>query len=467
MNMTSYSPIIVAIMLQACVVGPEYEAPTTSLDTAFANAADSAFDVVEPEHAWWQTLRDDQLSTLIDDALANNRDLRAAAANVRSARALARIDRFDRYPVVTASASSVRERASTSRQFSADRTERVDDVGLEAAWEVDLFGAVSSSVDASTADYEATVGDQRALAVLVAAEVARGYVELRGAQQQLRVARMNAENQQDTYELTLLLDRHGRGSELDVARAKAQLDTTRASIEPLEAAVARSIHRLGVLTGRPPSALSGQLSEVVALPEIPDAVKIGDPDGLVRRRADILAAERRLAAATARTGIETANLFPRIHILGSIGFLATGSASPGVSGTERASMGPFLSWAAFDLGRVRAAIDAADARAEESLAAYEQAVLVALEETENALVDYARTANRKVQLQQAEIASRRAVELAQSRFRNGLDSFLTVLDSERRLLEAQNLLAVAEIEHAIAFVGVYRALGGSWQYRAG
>lgn len=467
MNRTAYATFVIAVMLQACAVGPDYEPPAANPGAEFAHATGRAFDDAEPEPAWWRSLRDERLSTLIDDALTNNRDLHAAVANVRSARAIARIDRFDRYPTVTASASSVRERTSASRRFSAERTETTDSVGLDAAWEIDVFGAVSGTVNASAAAYEAAVGDHRALAVLVAGEVARTYIELRGAQRQLQVARMNAENQESTYELTLLLDRHGRGSELDVVRARAQLDTTRASIDPLEAEVARAIHRLGVLTGRQPSALTGQLVDDTAIPEIPDAVAIGNPDSLIRRRADVHAAERRVAAATARIGIETANLFPRISLLGSVGYLATGSAAPGDSGTERASIGPFLSWAAFDLGRVRAAIDAADADAEASLANYEQAVLVALEETENALVGFARTASRKAQLQDAETASRRAVELAQARYRNGIDSFLTVLDAERRLLDTQTLLARAEIDHALAFVAVYKALGGSWQYRSG
>lgn len=467
MNKIALLATLVGAMLQACAVGPQHEVPTVDLEPQFASATAAAFEAAQPEHAWWRSLQDDRLETLVDDALQNNHDLRAAYANVRAARALARIDRFDRYPVVTAGASSVRQHSSTARQFSSDRTETVHDLGLEAALEIDAFGAVSKAIDASTADYEAAVGDQRSVAVLVAAEVARSYIELRGAQEQLRVAKLNAENQRNTYELTVLLQEHGRGSELDVARAKAQLDTTLASIDPLEASVAGSIHRLGVLTGRQPSALTVQLSDVVAMPAIPAAVAIGDPDSLLRRRADIYAAERRLAAATARTGVETASLLPRIRLLGSVGFLAIGPSAPGDAGTSRASIGPFLSWPALDLGRVRAAVEAADARAEESIAAYEHTVLVALEETENALVGFTRTANRMAQLRQAEAASQRAVELAQSRFRNGIDSFLTVLDAERRLLETQNQLAQAEIDHALAFVAVYKALGGSWQYRVG
>lgn len=467
MNRIAIAASLTALLLQACAVGPDYAAPALPDVAGFAHAEDAGFEPAEPEHAWWQALRDDQLSQLINEALANNLDLRAAVANVRAARALARIDRLDRYPVVTAGASSVRERSSTSRQISSSRTDTVDDIGLEAAWEVDVFGAVSASVDASAADYGAAVGEQRARAVLVAAEVAQAYVELRGAQQQLRVARMNVDNQQSTYELTLLLESRGRGSELDVVRARAQLETTRASMDPLQAEVSRAIHRLGVLTGKQPASLTASLSDDAAIPAIPDAVAVGDPESLLRRRADIFTAERRLAAATARVGVETADLFPQLRILGSVGYLAAGSAALGDAGTERASIGPFLSWAAFDLGRVRARIDAADARAEQSVANYEHAVLIALEETENAFVGFARTASRRAQLQHAEVASRRAVELAQARFRNGLDSFLSVLDAERRLLEAENLLARAEIDHALSFVAVYKALGGSWRYGAG
>ena len=452
------------LLLTACAAGPDYVPPENKLTASFARADSVVYSSAQPEHDWWRSLHDALLSDLVDRALVENNDLQVASANIRASRALLRLQRFDAYPTVTASGSAIRQRSSETLQLADDRDETFYDAGFDAAWELDLFGRVARTSEATLAGHEAQIADQRALAVAVTAEVARVYLELRGAQLQLAVANRNAENQQHTLGLTEVLRDQGRGTNLDVARAEAQLATTRAIAESLQVDVARSIHRLGVLVGQPPASLVDLLSPSAPLPAVPAVIAIGDPAELLRRRADIHAAERRLAASTAEIGIATADLFPRITLTGSIGYLAGSGADFGRSGTERSVIGPFLSWPAFDLGRVHARIAAADANADALLASYEQTVLVALEETENALVAFARTASRQAHLDDAEKASSRAVTLAQSRFRNGLDSFLSVLDAERRLLEAESLLAQAATENALAFVSIYKALGGGWGF---
>ncbi len=452
-----------AAWLAGCVTGPDYAPPATGLPDSFVEAGDPVFLTEQPQDAWWMALDDERLADLIAQALRTNHDLRIADANVQAARALARGVGLERLPVVTAAASVTRQRGSLAQQIPGARSQTFYEAGFDAAWEIDVFGRVRRGIAAAGADVETAMAERHDVAVIVAAEVARSYLELRGARLRLDVARRNAANQQQTFALTESLAARGRGSELDVARARAQLETTLASIEPLETIVATSKHRLAVLTGRRSDELLLDLSLPAGLPALPDRVAIGDPAHLLRRRADVRAAERRLAAATARVGVATADLFPKVSLIGSAGFLSASADAFADSGTGRATLGPFLSWPAFDLGRVRARLAVADANATALLAAYEQSVLVALEEADNGLVGYVRTGARQSRLAVAADASERAVELARKRYRAGMDSFLNVLDAERRMLEAQDQLAQASTSHALAFVALYKAMGGGWQ----
>lgn len=456
--------VLLAVGLSACtVVGPEYHPPATQVPPTFAER-DVAFATSEPEAAWWQALADDTLSQLIRRALAENHDLRIAGANVRAARALLGESRFERYPIASTRASSTRERASAARnRGDGDRTQTFYDATLDASWEIDFFGRVRRSIEALTADYDAAQADQRDALVIVAAEVARTYIELRGAQLRLEVARRNAANQEQTYGMTRSLFRGGRGTELDIARAQAQLETTRASIPPLEFEVVRAIHRLDVLVGANPGELRPTLFARSVFPLLPAKLAIGKPMDLLRRRPDIESAERRLAGVTARIGVATADLFPRVSLNGSAGFVSTSLSNWTDSDSGTYSIGPFLSWAAFDLGRVRARIRAIDAGAEAQLAVYEQTVLRALEETENALANYVRTRSRSAHLNVAANASENAAQLARVRYQNGIESFLNVLDAEGRLLEIQDQLARSQIDAGLALVTLYKALGGGWQ----
>ena len=250
-------------------------------------------------------------------------------------------------------------------------------------WEVDLFGRVRRNVEASSDEVDAQEASLRDLSVSLVAEVARNYFELRGAQNQLEVAKKNAKNQTQTLDITRLRLEGGRGTVLDTSRATAQLATTLALVPPLESAIHQAMHRLSVLTGQMPGALTGKLSQSAPFPSIPKTIQIGQPAELLRRRPDIRIAERSLAAATARIGVATADLFPKVTFVGTIALEATTFSGVGAARSDSYSVGPRISWAALDLGRVYARIKAADARAEASLAQYEQTVLNALEETEN------------------------------------------------------------------------------------
>jgi multidrug efflux system outer membrane protein len=286
---------------------------------------------------------------------------------------------------------------------------------------------------------------------------------LRGAQDELAVLRRNADNQTQTLKLTQARLDAGGGTELDVAQARAEVNNTLAAIPPVESTIAHAMHRIGVLTGRQPEALVDELREPRALPVLPELVDIGDPVQLLRRRPDIRAAERNLAAATSRIGVAVADLFPRVTFNGAVGLEATTFSGLSKSGSDYHSFGPSITWAALDYGHVRSRITAARAEADAQLAQYEETVLTSLEETEDALVDYGRARARRDYLAESVKASQAAATLSQSRYDNGATDFLTVLDAERVLLQAQDQLAQTRTETATALVAVYKALGGGWE----
>jgi multidrug efflux system outer membrane protein len=339
------------------------------------------------------------------------------------------------------------------------------DAGFDAAWELDFFGRVRRSNQAARAAAGAAEATLRDAIVSVTAEVVRNYCVLRGLQDQLAVAERNEINQRQTLQLVQVRLDAGRGTQLDVSRAAAQLATTEATIPPLRASIATTIHRLSVLTGQQPQALVPELSPLQAMPTLPALNAIGGPEALLRRRPDVRIAERNLAAATARIGVEVADLFPRITFLGSVGYDSPTGRDVGSSGSQRYSWGPSISWAALDLGRVRARIHVARAETDIALAAYEAAVLNALEDTENSLVNYGESQRREVTLERAATESTTAARLARQRFEGGLSDFLSVLQAERDALAAQDSLAQGRTQTATSLIAVYKALGGGWMAR--
>jgi len=449
------------------VLGPDYTIPQLQPPKAFTNQAQEGGSTDTVETSWWRGFQDDTLNQLVAQAVGNNHDVRMATARLREARALLSETEFDRYPTVTSQASYTRERASEALAATRDRDIELYDAGFDATWELDLFGRVRRSVEASLAEVGAAEANRRDVIVSLLAEVARNYFELRGTQNRLAVARRNAENQRQTLALTIALLEGGRGTELDTSRAEAQLTFTLASIPPLETAVKQAMYRLGVLIGQQPTVLEPELSDPLPLPTLPTFVALGRPEDLLRRRPDIRVTERNLAAATANVGVATADLFPRVTLAGSVALQASSLSALGGSGSDAFAVGPGIFWAAFDLGRVRARIRAADARTEAALAQYEQRVLLALEETENALVDFSRQQARRDLLRASAQASEKAQNLARLRYQFGVADFLTVLDAERTLLDAQDRLADTETLTATALVAVYKALGGGWESAPG
>lgn len=455
-----------AAALSACAVGPDYKTPATDTPKTFAHAVHPEFSTQGIEVSWWKLFKDKELSALVDQTLQHNYDLEIARANLLEARALYMEAGLNLAPTITSHANYNEQKRSLGALNNRDfvpRELKLYNTGFDAFWEVDFFGRVRRNVEASSDEVGAQEANLRDLSVSLIAEVARNYFQLRGLQNQLAVSKMNAENQLQTLKITQVRLNSGRGTELDTSRAIAQLDTTRALIPLLQSAIYQAIHRLGVLTGQRPDALIKKLEQPAPLPRIPETIHIGNPADLLRRRQDIRVAERTLAAATARIGVATADLFPRVTFVGTIALEASSLSGLGASGSDTYAVGPRITWAALDLGRVYARIKAADASAEASLAQYEQTVLNALEETENALVSYNQERVRQALLESAAKASERADELAHLRFKEGISDFLTVLDAQLRLLQDQERLAQSETATATGLTALYTALGGGWE----
>lgn len=456
---------IVGAVLCACAVGPNYQRPVTPVPPQFANAGQPGFNGGDVEAKFWTLFKDPKLDHLVNDALSANKDLKRARANLRASRAARRLAGFDLFPTVTAAGTYTHHRESRNQlpaAISEERTLDDVDVGFDAVWELDFFGRVRRGIQAARAEEQAAAASLRDAQVTVTAEVARNYFVLRGLQEQLAVAVGNADNQSQTLKVTQARLDAGRGTELDSARAEAQLKTTLASIPLLESSIATTIYRLSVLTGRLPDALTAELQVAEPLQTLPTLNSVGDPATLLRRRPDIRVAERSLAASTARVGVAIGDLFPKVTLTGSIGYDAATFRGLGKSGSDTYSVGPGISWAAFDLGRVSARIKIARAQTEADLAAYEASVLGALEETEGALITYGRAQIRRDLLTQAAAASERAADLARQRFQGGLTDFVNVLEAERDALAVQDSLAQSHTQTATSLIAVYKALGGGW-----
>jgi multidrug efflux system outer membrane protein len=451
-----------ALTLSACAVGPAYHAP---IETPVTLAAvDPAVSAQPAPTAWWKAFGDPELDSLVDRALASNADVRIALARVSQARALFKDRELDRLPRVTTSAGYTRAKEQVVGAGPDRVTLEQADVGFDAAWEIDLFGRVGHQVASARAEADAAQADLRDAQVTITAEVARTYFQLRGAQARRAVAEENAHTQADTVRLTKVRYDIGPGDPVDVESASARLNATEAVIPALRAAEAQAAYRLAVLLGQRPGALDAELiapeAKTAAVQAAPTALPIGEASTFLRRRPDVQAAERRLAAQTARTGVATADLFPRVSITGFVGFLSGDVSSLFKSGGQAWSVSPTVSWPGLDFGGAHARLRAQQARGDESLALYDQTVLRAVEDLQNALVAYRERQAQVVSLSKQVAASRRAAELAHIRYKEGRIDFLRVLDAERTRLDAEDGLTQAQTNANIDVVSIYKALGG-------
>lgn len=423
-----------------------------------------------PGDAWdsdpqrfWIALGDTTLSRLIDVALDANRDVDAAEARISAARAVRTEAALDLAPRITADAGYSRQRLASASMPGVVGTLPDRDVwetGLQLSWELDLFGRNRNALEGRGALLEAAEEDVRGTHVLVAAEVARAYFELRGLEERLAVARRNAENQQSSLELTQNLLEAGRGTALDTERAQAQLSSTLAEVPALEGAISAAQHRISVLLARSPA--EGDVLQPASTQAftLPAQLELADASAAVRRRPDVRSAASRVAAQHAFVDAAKASYLPRISIGGVAGYTANEFDALGNSGTPRYAIGPVISWPLFDIGRVKTGVDEARALEREAAAHHQQAVLRAQEEVRTSLDSYEKARERLRHLEEAAAASERATDLARLRFEEGGADFLEVLDAESRQLAAQDRLAAGRTEARAWLVAVYRAVGG-------
>lgn len=468
-------PLLAAVVVAGCRTGPEHQPPKLSLPAGYQSATPTVVgesvdhSAAVPLAEWWRVFRDPTLDALIAEASTANLDVRVAQARVREARAMRGTVRSALFPSVIAAGTASRSRLSgnswVGRQVDAmggDLDQNLFDAGLDMSWEIDVFGGRRRATEAAQAEWDATTEAGRDVLITVLAEVGLNYLELRGAQRQGMVARRNLAAQEQTAALTR--DRYGAGlvSELDVVRAQALVASTRAQIPPLDEAQHRAIHRLSVLLGKPPGEWTGHepsdLGTVAVVPGVP----LGLPSDLLRQRPDIRRAERGVASASARIGVATADLFPKFYLTGAAGLQSLEASDFLDAGSRFWSVGPSLRWPVFSAGRIRQQIRVETARHDQALLRYEQTVLASLEEVENALVGFGQEQERRRALAEAEVATRRASELASERYRGGLVDFLDVLEAERSLLAAQDSLVRSDRVLGQHLVRLYKALGGGW-----
>lgn len=457
--------IVLTVTVAGCAVGPDYDPPEVSQAAAYFSTEtekDAASISQSANEIFWQGFQDPILTDLISQTLNSNFSLQAMLARYRKAAALLQVSRREQWPGVTAfgSASDQRLAAMERTHPSTDHREFYE-IGTALHWEIDFFGRVERTIEASRADFEASGADLQAMQVALVGQLASSYFELRGLQQQLSVAEQNVDLQQSSLDIVSARIEAGRGTTFDSLRAEAQLHATRATVPDLHAAIRANMHRIAVLTGNDPGALIKELGREAPLPNSQFRIPIDTPGEVLRRRPDIRAAERRVAAASARIGVATADLFPRFTLEGLLGSVAPGGGELLTREAEYRRVTLGVDWTFLDSTRVRARIDAANADSVASLAEYQQAVLLALEETETWLVRYHHAQRRVTLLSRAEISAGQAVARARDRYEQGYIDYFELLGAELEFTQARDALVRSQTLQALAMVNVYRSLAGA------
>jgi outer membrane protein, multidrug efflux system len=473
-------PLAVMLLLAGCAVGPDFRRPQTAVPPAWSNLSSgegTATSVATPQPPslveWWKNFDDPLLSSLVERAIATNLDLRQAEARIRQARSTRGIAVSGLFPEIDASTSYSRSRNSSASFGSSGSTDlqaapaaypkELFQAGLDAAWEIDIFGGVRRSVEATQANLQAAVEDRRDVMVSLVAEVGVNYVNLRGFQQQIVIARQNLAAQKHTAMITNKRFAAGFVSGLDAANANALVATTESQIPLLESSAQAAIYNLSVLLALQPAALAQELSSDRPIPTTPPEVPVGLPSDLIRRRPDIRRAEAQLHAATANIGVATADLFPKFSLTGSFGFMSSDLGSLSTWSNRFWSYGPSVTWPIFTAGRIRWNIELQKAITEQDLAAYEQTILTALKDVETALVAYAKEQERIRSLGVAVANNRKAVDLSTRLYVAGKSDFLNVLVAQRSLNSTEDALVQSTRSLATDLIALYKALGGGWE----
>ncbi|ABA88071.1 efflux pump, RND family, outer membrane lipoprotein [Syntrophotalea carbinolica DSM 2380] len=455
--------VLACLGLTACVaVGPDYVPPVADVPATWSMATDNQGQAAEPGDLsrWWEEFNDPVLNDLVTDALTANLDLATARAQLREARAQRALAGSQLGPSVDVATSA--SRSQSSEESGSGSTSELYSAGFDASWEADVFGGLRRGVEAAAADVDASVESLRDTQVSLVAEVVLNYVDLRTAERRLSVAENNIASLSETYRLAGWRLQAGLVSELDVAQARTELESTRASLPALRTTRAEARNRLAVLLGSSPAELGSRLESAGAIPLAERAAAVGIPADILRQRPDVRAAERQLAAQTARLGEAEAERYPSFKLSGSIGLEALTLSALSNGGAAVYSLLGSITAPIFDSGRIRANIETQDALLEQTRLAYKAAVLTALEDVENALVAVNNAGKRRETLTLAADSARETLQLAEQRYAGGLVDFLTVLDSQRTLLGLEDDLASSAGDLAGAQIQLYKALGGGW-----
>jgi len=452
-----------------CAVGPNYKRPQVAVPSQWTVAAarGTSTKPIEKDE-WWSSFQDPELNSLIERAAAQNLDLKLALDRVDEARAARGIVRSGYFPSMDASASATRNRQRVIAPVSQNSVNIVPvefnnfQGALGASWELDVFGGIRRGVQAASAEVAAAEENLRDVRVILFGDVGRVYAQLRGFQRRLEIANKNIKTQQDTLDLTQAREKAGLATELDVSRAAAQLESTKAVVPTLLSGIDISIHRLSILLGEEPGALRSELEHASAIPAAAPDVEVGLPSDLLKRRPDIRRSEAQLVAATARIGEAKADLFPHFVLTGAAGRQTSQLHDITLGAGNFFSVGPGISLPLFTGGRIRSNIAVQDARQREALISYRSNVLNALEEVQNALVNYAQEQERRDRLNEAAKQSQLAVDLATEQYKAGLTDFLAVLDAQRELYADEDQAVQSQTSVATNVIGLYRALGGGW-----
>jgi NodT family efflux transporter outer membrane factor (OMF) lipoprotein len=449
---------LLGLGLVGCSVGPDFKLPDSPLPAAWSFGKRPPAPAANPTELarWWRRFHDAKLTALVEQAVTQNLDVRQAVARLVQVRAQRQSAVAPFFPWLNASGSeqeSQRSNTGHTRSYQG---------GLNASWEIDLFGGNRRNLESADARVVAAAADLDAVRLSMAAEVAQAYCQLRAVQDLLSVARRNLTTQQANAQITH--DRRGAGfaSDLDVANADASVANTTAAIPSLETSSAKSIHALSVLLGRPPGDLAPMLSDTRPVPTDSSVVPTGVPSDLLRRRPDIRSAEANAHAATARIGVAVSDLFPKFSLNGSV-TQQNAQLSDWLSPSSRASgYGPSFNWALFQGGNVMANIRVQEALRAESVLAYRKTVLVALQEVEDSMLASTNDRRRQASLTVAVAANRRALELATNLYTAGQSDFLNVLNAQRSLLQSESEFSQSNLALASDLIALYKALSGGW-----
>ncbi|GAB6111383.1 efflux transporter outer membrane subunit [Desulfomicrobium salsuginis] len=465
MNVRIVLPLILLALTGCVSVGPDYIPPALQTPAAWSGLDGPASNATAPDlGSWWDNLDDQLLSEIVREALDANLDLRSAQARLKEARARRAVALAGFFPAVSASGSG--SRSQSSRETGSGMTRELYSGSLDANWELDVFGGTRRGYEAAEADFESSEAGLRATQVSIAAEAALGYVEMRTLQERLRIARDNLASQTETLQLTQWRAQAGLVDSQDVAQARSNLEQTRSQIPALETSLAETRHSLEILLGKTPGAMRDRLDVEGGLPAVPERIAVGIPADTLRQRPDIRAAERTLAAETARVGVAEAARYPSFTISGSLGLEALTFKALGGGDAGTSSLLAGITVPIFEAGRLKSQVEIQDAVREQALISYEKAVLTALQEVENALVSLARSRERAQALGEAADAARSAADMARLRYGSGLIDFQSVLDTERSVRTIEDSLASARADGVLALIRLYKAMGGGWSAQA-